>query len=304
MIVIALGGNALLKRDEKFSISTQLDNIKKAMKNIVPIIKRSPVVITYGNGPQVGNIMIQVEEALGKAYPVPLFVAVAETQGEIGFMLEQSLQNELMEKRIRKPVVSILTQALVDKKDKAFKNFTKPIGPFYNKKQALQLRRKGMTIKEMIGGYRRVVPSPTPKKIIEADIIKKLTKSAVVIAVGGGGIPVYKQAGKLKGVDAVIDKDLASACLANSIKANTFIILTGVDNVYLNYRKPDEKKINKMTTKEALRFMLEGHFPEGNMGPKIQAAINFLHSGGKKVIITSPSMVEKAMRGKAGTIIT
>ena len=300
MLVIALGGNALLKKGEKPSISLQLKNVNAAVRNTVPVIRKFPAAITFGNGPQVGNIMIQVEEALGKAYPVPLYVAVAESQGEIGYMIEQALLNS----RLKKPVVSMLTQVLVSSDDKAFKNPTKPIGPFYSKKQASLLEKRGMAVKKVIGGYRRVVPSPKPVEIIESGIIRKLVKSAVVIAAGGGGIPVYRKGSRLKGIDAVIDKDLASACLAISIKADTMLILTGVDCAYLNYQKRSHIPINKMNTKEAKQFLAEGHFPEGSMGPKVQAAINFLENGGKRVIITSPEKIRQAMEGKAGTLIT
>ncbi len=300
MIVIALGGNALLKKGEKPSVSVQLRNVSKAVAGIVPVIRKSPAVITFGNGPQVGNIMIQVEEALGKAYPVPLHVAVAESQGEIGYMIEQALINT----KTKRPVVSMLTQVLVSKNDRAFKNPTKPIGPFYNENQAGMLRKKGMIIKKVIGGYRRVVPSPQPLKIIEADAIRNLTNSAVVIATGGGGIPVCMENGKMKGVDAVIDKDLASACLGNSISADSLLILTGVDCVYTDYTRINQKPIKKMNIREAKKFLKEGHFPEGSMGPKVQAAINFLENGGKRVIITSPEKIRQAMEGKAGTLVT
>ena len=303
MIVIALGGNALVKKGEKLSVSTQINNVRKAMKSIARVIKKNAVVITHGSGPQIGSLMLQNEVAKKSVPPMPLYVLDAEVQGELGYLIEQALQNELKKTRTKKSVVSLLTQVLVDKKDKAFKNPTKPIGPFYKKKEAALLQKKGMKIKKVVGGYRRIVASPKPKKVIESSIIRNLTKSAVVIAVGGGGIPVYKKGNSLKGIDAVIDKDLASACLANSIKADTFLILTDVDCVYLDYEK-NKKAIKKMDIEKALRYKKEGHFPEGSMGPKIQAAVNFLQNGGKKVIITSPSMVEKAMKGKAGTIIT
>lgn len=300
MLVIALGGNALLKKGEKPSLSVQLKNVNEAVRNIIPIIRKFPAAITFGNGPQVGNIMIQVEEALGKAYPVPLYIAVAESQGEIGYMIEQALLNS----RLEKPVISMLTQVLVSSNDSAFKNPAKPIGPFYGRKQASLLEKKGMTVKKVIGGYRRVVPSPKPLEIIESGIIRKLVKSAVVIAAGGGGIPVCRKGSRLKGIDAVIDKDLASACLASSIKADTMLILTGVDCAYLNYQKRNQTPIKRMSTKEAKRFLKEGHFPEGSMGPKVQAAINFLENGGERIIITSPQKAGKAMKGKAGTLIT
>ena len=297
LIVIALGGNALLKRGEKLSIGTQEKNVRAAVKSIKNITKKHHAVVTFGNAPQVGNIMIQVESALGKAYPVPLHVAVAESEGEIGYLLVQALHNEL-----KKPVVSILTQVIVDKNDAAFKNPTKPIGPYYSKKEMTILREKGYSMKKINGGYRRVVASPKPIKIIEAPVIKKLTSMNVIaIAAGGGGIPVYKKHG-LHGIDAVIDKDLASACLAKSIGAQLLLILTDVPCAYINYGKKNQKELRKLSIKEAKKLLKEGHFPAGSMGPKIQASIEFAESGGK-AIITNFASLKKAMKGKAGTIV-
>lgn len=305
-ILIALGGNAILKKGEKPSISNQFENTEKALSHIVNIIKRNKVVITHGNGPQVGNILIRVEEALKEAYPIPLEVCVAESQGEMGYMIEQTLINLFKKHRISKPVVSILTQVLVDKKDPAFRKPTKPIGPFYTKKQGEVLKRKGLTIVEDAGrGYRRVVPSPKPIKIIEAKVIEKLlNQKIIVIAAGGGGIPVCKKYNELQGIEAVIDKDLASSCLAKTIKADTLINLTGINKVALNYGKKTQINLSKMTLKEAKKYLKQGHFPPGSMGPKIQAAIEFLTKGGKRVIITSPEKLEKALKGKDGTLIT
>lgn len=296
LVVIALGGNALLRRGEKPSIEMQEKNVRKAVKSIRGIAKKHRVVITHGNGPQVGNIMIQVESALGKAYPVPLHVAVAESEGEIGYLLEQALYNE-----IKKPVVSILTQVIVDKNDTAFKNPTKPIGPYYTKKEMIILKKKGYKMARINSGYRRVVASPRPLKIVEAPVIKRLASMDVIaIAAGGGGIPVYK-ARELKGIGAVIDKDLASACLAKSIDANLLLILTDVPYAYINYGKKNQKAINKISVKGAKKLLAEGHFPAGSMGPKIQAAIEFAEYG--KSIITNFSSLQKAMQGRAGTMI-
>ncbi|MFH0949406.1 MAG: carbamate kinase [Candidatus Aenigmatarchaeota archaeon] len=303
-IVIALGGNALLRSSEKPTVSGQFSNAANAMKKIVSLARKYRLVITHGNGPQVGNILIRSEAALGKAYSLPLSVCVAESQGEIGYMIEQCLQNELAKRKIKKPVVSVLTQVLVDKNDPAFRNPTKFVGPFYNKKQAAMMKKKGLIIKKDSNrGFRRVVPSPKPLKIIEADTIKQLVRNSIVIAAGGGGIPVYSKNG-LHGIDAVIDKDMASACLAKSIGAKLMINITGVRKVALNYEKPSQKSLTKMNIKEAKKYLNEGHFPPGSMGPKIEAAIDFLEHGGKKVIITSPGFLGKAIRGKDGTIIT
>ena len=297
-VVIALGGNAILKKGEESSIARQFENTKNALKPLIKVIKNNSVVISHGNGPQVGQLLLQDPN-------MPLDVLDAETEGQLGYLIQQSIYNLFRENRIKRNVVSILTQVLVDKKDNAFRNPSKFIGPFYNKKQAELLKKKGFIIKEDIGrGYRRVVASPKPLVIIEADIIRDLLSSnIIVIAAGGGGIPVNYQNNKLKGVEAVIDKDLASACLANGIKADTFIMITDVDKVYLNFKKKNQKALNKVKLNEIKRYYKEGHFPLGSMGPKIEAAINFLGNNGKNVIITNIKNIEKAINGKAGTII-
>ncbi len=304
IIVIALGGNSLLKKAQKPTINNQFKNTKETLTKLVPLIKSNNVVITHGNGFQVGNILIRVEESLGKAYSIPLEVCVAESQGEIGYMIEQNLQNILQKNKIKKSVVSVLTQVVVNKKDSAFKNPTKPIGPFYTKIQANKLKKKGFKVVEQIGrGYRKVVPSPKPISIDDVKIIQTLLKNkSIVIAAGGGGVPVIKQNNLLKGVPAVIDKDLASACLANSLKAKTLIILMEEPNIYSDYKKKKQKSIRKLTLKEAKE--LQPTLPKGSVGPKIQAGINFIKSGGSKVIITSASKLKQALNGKAGTTIT
>lgn len=276
------------------------------MRCIIPLLRKGyAIVITHGNGPQVGNILIRVEEALGKAYPLPLEVCVAESQGEIGYMIEQSLQNILQQHNRKHMVVTVLTQVLVDKKDPYFRKPTKPVGPFLNKRQALQLKRKGKAIVQIDSQFRRVVPSPRPLKVIECNTIRELLKhNIIVIAAGGGGIPVYRKGKKLKGIEAVIDKDLASACLAKDLKANLLLILTDVDGAYLHYKKPNQKKIVRMTIKQARQYLSHGHFPEGSMGPKVQAAINFVSATKGKAVITSLERVEKALKGKAGTTVT
>lgn len=304
--IIALGGNALIQRDKKTTIKSQFQTLRRSLIHLIPLIKKHRIVIVFGNGPQIGNILIRVEEAYGKAYSLPLEVCVAESEGEIGYMIEQVLRNIMQEHKLHNtPVVNILTQVVVNKKDPAFKKPTKPIGPFYTLKQASDIVNKGYKVINDAGrGYRRVVPSPKPEYIVEAKTIKKLIKDTIVIAAGGGGIPVYKSGNKLRGIEAVIDKDLASSCLAKSIKANNLIILTGVDRVYLNFNKKNKKGIKKMNIKEAKKYQEEGHFLPGSMGPKIEAAIDFLENGGKKVIITSPNKLHKALKRKAGTIIS
>jgi carbamate kinase len=308
-IVIALGGNTLIKKGETPSIKNQVKNAIFALKNILPLIKQGhKIVITHGNGPQVGNILIRVEESIKKAYDIPLEVCVAESEGEIGYLLEQSLQNLLTKNKIKRPVISLLTQIIVDKKDKAFKSPSKPIGPFYTKAQTNKLKKKGWKIVNQIGrGYRRVVPSPYPKFIDDIKIVDSLLKkqNPIIITAGGGGIPVIKERNKLKGIAAVVDKDLASSCLAKSIGADLLIILTGEHYVYLNYKKKNQKAIKHLTIDQAYYYIFKEQFPPGSMKPKIESAIDFIkHSKKAKVIITSPSKLQKALKGEAGTIIT
>ena len=303
-IVIALGGNAILKKGEKQTYSTLIKNIKRTCKNIVPIIRNNKVVATFGNGPEIGYLLLQNEIAKQEIPQMPLDVLGAESQALIGYLFEEQLLNELRKNKIKRIVSTLITQVLVDKNDKAFKNPTKPIGPFYTKEQAEKLKKK-FKIKEDSGrGYRRVVPSPMPLKVLEKEVIDELVnKKIIVIAAGGGGIPVYLKNNELIGVEAVIDKDLASQVLANSIKAEVLLILTGIDYVYLNFGKKDQTRIIKMNVKQAEEYLRENQFAEGSMKPKIEAAIRFLKKGGKKVIITNPESVVKDLNNTNGTLI-
>jgi len=291
--VVALGGNAILKSNEKGTFQQQIKNINNTVKQLRVILKKYQIVITHGNGPQVGNLLLQQESYKEKIPPMPLDVCDAMTQGQIGYFLQMSLRNQL-----KKPVTTVVTQILVNKKDPAFKNPTKPIGPYYSKK----------IFKNMIKepeGWRRIVPSPKPKKIIELEEIKNLVKKGViVIACGGGGIPVILEKGKLTGVEAVIDKDYASEKLATQLKAEILFILTDIDYVYLNYGKINQKPLKKIRLNEAIKYIKQGHFKEGSMKPKIEASIEFLKNGGNKVIITELSSLEKSLKNKTGTTIT
>ncbi|MBS3145517.1 carbamate kinase [Candidatus Woesearchaeota archaeon] len=300
-IVVALGGNALTKKGEKGAYKELIKNIKKTSKNLIDIIKDNKVIIVSGSGPQVGALVLQNELSKKKVPEMPLNVLDAELEGELGYMIELALNNEL--KKSKRKSVTVLTQVLVDKNDKGFKNPTKPIGLFYSEKEAEKLRKKGFKIIYQVGkGYRRVVASPTPLEIIEINQIKDLMeKGNIVIAAGGGGIPVYRSDKGLKGIDAVIDKDRASSLLARNIKADLLLILTDVDKVALNYKEKNQKFLNKLSVKDAKKYLKEGHFKEGSMKPKIEASINFLENGGKKVIITSISKVKKGL--KDGTLI-
>lgn len=307
--VIAVGGNSLIKDKNHQSIPEQYKAICQTVEHVAGMVEKGyNIVMTHGNGPQVGFILRRSEIARGELHEVPLDSCGADTQGAIGYQLQQAFYNEFKKRGIDKGVATIVTQVLVDKNDDAFKKPTKPIGSFMSKDEAdKKVQEEGWSIKEDAGrGYRRVVASPMPKKIVEIEAIKKLIDSDfIVIAVGGGGIPVVEEnGGALKGTAAVIDKDFASALLAAEIKADIFMITTGVEKVCINYNKPDQKTIDSMTLADAEKYLAEGQFHAGSMGPKIEAAIMFLKNGGEKVIITSPEFVEKAINGLSGTLIT
>lgn len=308
-VVVALGGNAITREYEEGNITQQFKNTRKSLRIVVELIQQDyRVVITHGNGPQVGNALIRVEETRHMVPPLPLGVIVADLEGGMGYMIEQCLQNKLNERNMHNPVITVLTQVLVDKNDPSIHNPTKFVGPFYKKDQIKELeKQRGWIIKEDPGrGYRRVVPSPIPREIVEKDIIKLLvSRDIIVVAAGGGGIPVYsEESGWLEGVDGVIDKDLASAVLAKDIGAEELIILTSVDKVCLNFGKPEQTELDSLNVKDAKKYFAENQFPKGSMGPKIRAAIDFLEKGGRKVIITSIEKAVDALRGKNGTVIT
>jgi carbamate kinase len=273
------------------------------MQPIASLIRDgTQVVLSHGNGPIVGNILIRNEAARDQIPPMPLDVCGADSQGGIGYMMQQSLQNELRRVGVPdRPVTTVVTQVIVDERDPAFRRPTKPIGPFYAQERARTLaKEKGWTIVEDAGrGYRRVVPSPRPLEVVEIASIRKIVESGgVAIAVGGGGIPVSRQwDGSLHGVEAVIDKDLASSLLARLLGCEQLVIITGVDRVALHYGTSEQRDLEEATADELSRWMDEGHFPPGNMGPKIQAAIEFLRGGGREVVITSPSGLLRALTG-------
>ncbi len=298
-LIIALGGNALIRLGEEGTVGQMLDNLRAPIRQIAELSKDYQVVITHGNGPMVGSLLLQQEAAL-HVVKMPLQILVAETQGQIGFMIESTLDEELMKIGLdeEKLFLTILTYVKVDPEDPAFKNPTKPIGPAYPVRTQLGQVK---TTK----GWRRVVPSPKPKKIYQWREIKKLMElgSWIVIACGGGGIPVIKEEKRLYGVEAVIDKDLASSKLAEQIGADILLIATDVEKVALNYGKPAQNDLERLSISEAKKYLEEGQFPAGSMGPKIQAVINFLETGGKKAIITSIEKIKEALEGKAGTQI-
>lgn len=308
-VVVALGGNALLQVGQKGTFEEQMQNVYNAAEQLTDMVLSGKwrLVITHGNGPQVGNILLQNEAGKHLVPPMPMDVCGAESQGMIGYMLQQALRNILAQRgRTDIPVVTVVTQVLVDKNDPAFQNPTKPVGPFYTKEEALRLKEeKGWHVVEDAGrGWRRVVPSPDPKAIVEKDAIRILVENhAIVIASGGGGIPVIKENGTYRGVEAVIDKDLAGERLAEDVGAQVFLILTDVDRVRLNYRKPNEVALSRMTVSEAKRYLAEGHFAKGSMEPKVKACVRFVEAGGELAIIASLNQATAALEGRAGTQI-
>jgi carbamate kinase len=309
LIVIALGGNALLQRGQKGSFDDQYQNIKGTVAKVADLLERGhKIVLTHGNGPQVGATLLRHEAAKNIVPPFPLDACGAETQGFIGYMIQQALRNELKSRGIDKFVVTMITRVIVDKHDSAFQNPTKPIGPFYTKEEADKVREQkpDLVIKEDAGrGFRRVVPSPDPKIIAERLAIRALVDAGfVVVACGGGGIPIIEENGNAVGVEAVIDKDLAGQRLATLIGANIFIVLTDVNGAYVNYGKPNQEIIKEITTGKLRNYSREGQFKEGSMAPKIEAAIRFVESGGERAVIAALGELIEALDGKAGTQIT
>lgn len=304
---MALGGNAIIPAGGKGTIIEQRELTTDIMQQVADLIALGrSVLLTHGNGPIVGNIMERNEAVRNRIPPMPLDVCGADSQGGIGYMLQQSLRNELDMRGITKQVVSLVSQAVVSENDEAFQHPTKPVGPFYTREEAHDLaREKGWTMmNDADRGYRRVVPSPRPFEIVEADVIEKLLDMGViVIAVGGGGIPVIRKGGKLEGVEAVIDKDWAASVLARTLGAERLIILTDVEEVFINFGSPDQKPIRNITLAEIKKLYQSGEFPPGSMGPKIAAAIDFLQSGKKEVIISHARKLLDAVAGKVGTHI-
>ncbi len=305
--VIAIGGNSLIRAGEKGTIPEQLANTRRTAHGIVRLLEDGySLVVTHGNGPQVGAALLRSERASDQVYNHPLDVCDATTQGEIGYLLQQSLCNELAALGRKMPVVTVLTQVVVSADDPAMKKPTKPVGPFYSLKEAEEKKALGWQIVEDAArGYRRVVPSPEPMAIVEEDVIRALLGQGVlVIAVGGGGIPVMRDGDSLKGVEAVIDKDRASALLAARLKVDQFIISTDAPNVFLDYKKPAQKAVPTATAAQMQAWYDAGQFPPGNMGPKVESALRFLKNGGHEVYITSFEYLFDAVHGRAGTRIT
>lgn len=307
--VVAIGGNSLIKDEKRPTLAGEIEALRETSTHIATMLSQGwDLVLTHGNGPQVGFNLLRSELAAEAAPPLPLDVLGAQTQGSIGYLVQQVLGNELRAREIRKRIATVVTQTLVDRDDPAFHRPTKPIGRFYGKGEAegLQSGRGWRMVEDAGRGWRRVVPSPMPVEIIERLTIKGLVfQSIVVIAAGGGGIPVVRGAdGSLQGVEAVIDKDLASSLLAQSIGADLLLISTAVERVAVHYGKPEERALDRMTVAEAKRYLSQGHFPPGSMGPKILAAIRFVEATGGEALITAPEQIERALAGRTGTRIT
>ncbi len=306
--MVALGGNAITKKDTEDTIANQFANTRRSLEPIVELARLGyDLCITHGNGPQVGNALLRVELARGKAPILPLGICVADTEGGMGYMIEQSLQNRLDKDGIKRKVCTIITQMVVDVDDPSVQNPTKFVGQFYTEEQARRMAdESGWIVRpDADRGWRRVVASPIPISCVESEVIKTLLDERfIVIAAGGGGIPVYIDP-KLgyEGVDAVIDKDRASAILGREIAAEFLLILTSVDQVAINFGKPDQELLNEVTVTNLKKYHEQGHFPPGSMGPKVEAAIDFMENGGQQVIITSLELAAEALAGRAGTRI-
>ncbi|NLK52054.1 MAG: carbamate kinase [Syntrophomonadaceae bacterium] len=305
--VVAFGGNALHPEHQLGTIEEQESNASLASAAIMEIVRDNyELVVIHGNGPQVGNVLIQVERAADEVPVLPLYACVACTQGTIGYLLTNALRKECNRMGLHKEIATVMTTVVVDGNDPAFQTPTKPIGPFFSEAYANRMiREKGWKVVEDSGrGYRRVVPSPVPISIMEKKVIQQMVENQnIIIACGGGGIPVMIQDNEIKGVEAVIDKDYASSLLAQEIGAHLYVILTGVAQVSINYGKPNMQTLETITISEAKKYMAEGQFPLGSMGPKIAAAISFIEAGGKEVLITSASELGRALKRQGGTYI-
>lgn len=306
--VVAIGGNSLVRAGERGTIEEQRHNLETTAEGIAAVLEAGyRVVITHGNGPQVGDALLRSELAADQVRPLPLDVCVAETQGSIGYLLQQSLHSTLQRRGLSRPVVTLVTQVLVSARDPAFRDPSKPVGPFYTREQAEQHRANlhWRIVEDANRGYRRVVPSPQPKAIVELSAIARaLNTGALVIACGGGGIPVVLRENQLVGIEAVIDKDRASSLLASELGAELFLISTSIDQVAVHFGTSAEQPLDLLSVEAARRYLHKGEFAPGSMGPKIEAAISYLEHGGRVVIITSPEKIAQALVGKGGTRLT
>ncbi len=304
--VVALGGNAFAAPNKPLTMASQFEFAESALSQLHPLLGADTrLLIAHGNGPQVGHLLMRAEAALGKAYAVPLEVCVAESEGELGYVLEQSLYNVLAQRGSQRPIASLLSQVLVSADDPAFAHPTKPIGMFYDRSQAAELERHGFRMCEDAGrGYRRVVPSPSPREILGVDVVRALLDlGVIVIAAGGGGIPVIRRDGRLHGVAAVVDKDLTAALLADQIDARLLLILTDVPCAYRDFNTPHQRPIGRTSTRELAALGKAGHFAAGSMAPKIEAAIAFVSRPERRAVICNPDSLVAALAGAAGTVV-
>ena len=308
LAVVAVGGNALISDKDHQAIPDQFNQVALTARHITDMIESGwNVIVTHGNGPQMGFILRRSELSIHEVAPVPMDYAGADLQGAIGYMFLKAFRNEFRRRGLDRQPVAVVTETLVDRADAAFRDPTKPIGSHMDEASAKALAAKqGWTVKEDAGrGWRRVVPSPMPKKIVDLDAIKHLAEAGyVVIGCGGGGIPVIEdEDGNLRGIEAVIDKDFASSLLAREIGADLFMVSTGVERVAINFNKPDQRWLDRITVAEAKRYYAEDHFDKGSMGPKIQALVDYLEAGGRQGLITTPESIGRALAGETGTLI-
>tara|TARA_B100001750_G_scaffold33062_1_gene22932 strand:+ start:16607 stop:17524 length:918 start_codon:yes stop_codon:yes gene_type:complete len=302
-IVLALGGNALLRSDDDGTVESELKRARQSLQPIETLLSgREKILITHGNGPQVGNALLRVESSIPKTPPRPLDHLVSDTQGGLGYLLERTIRNLILKNNGAREVLAMLAQVEVDSNKEVFLNPNKPIGPYYSIGNETELKNKGWYLKKTDKGLRRLVPSPKPKKVVELEIIRSLFENRVlVITAGGGGTPVMMTEGGYEGVEGVIDKDSVASLLACELNATHLIIATDVDNVWVGEEKTPLRKVNK---NEIKKYYEKGEFPEGSMGPKVEAGIRFLENGGEAAIITSTEKISLALQGEAGTIIT
>lgn len=307
-LVIAVGGNALIKDPHEVSVESQAEAVHESAEHITALIGSGYTpVVTHGNGPQVGFLLRRAELAQHELPPLPLDVLGADTQGATGYFFTRSLRSCLAQRGIEREVAAVVTQSVVDPQDPAFASPSKPVGSFMSEEEAREhAEQDGWSVREDSGrGWRRVVPSPVPVEIVECEVIRSLVDSGcIVVAGGGGGIPVSRENGELRGVEAVIDKDLASALLASRLAVPDLVICTAVEQVYLNFGTPEQRALDTVTAQEARAYLEEGHFGKGSMAPKIEAALNFIEAGGERAIITSLESLQDAVAGRAGTCIT
>lgn len=303
-VLVAIGGNSLIPAGQPTALATERAHVAETCRALADLASDNwRVIVTHGNGPQVGAALRRSESAAKDAYPLPLDMCVASTQGEIGVLLQQGLGEALEARGVRRPVATVLTQVIVSADDAAFAQPRKPVGPFYSRADADALRRSGWTlVEEPPHGYRRAVPSPEPLDIVEEPAIRALVEAGIVtIALGGGGVPVVRRDGRLEGVEAVVDKDLASALLAIRLEVDLLVMSTDVEGIFLDFARPNARLLRSVTEEELRGYAAAGHFPPGTMGPKVEAVLRFMAAGGPHVIVTSPDRLAAAIEGRAGT---